>query len=160
MLFVLQSWIKVFTYRNCVWKKQVKAFQVWIPSIKQQEATVNMGTVQPNFMNEEAGMLSCDKYSKMFTLKQGPMVQNNETHQIFDWKTKCYITICVFIIISALKSVSLAIITKKSLVYSSFTYILHDECSKGMRGKYVEWTPSLDFKNHKSRTQAIKLKMI
>lgn len=128
----------MFTYRNRVWKKQVKAFQVWILSINQQEATVNTGTVQPNFMNEEAGMLSCDKYSKMFKLKQGPMVPNNETHQIFDWKTECCLTICVFIIISALTSVSLAIIKKKSLVYSSFTYILHDECSKDMTGKYVE----------------------
>ena len=96
----------------------------------------------------------------MFKLKQGPMVPNNETHQIFDWKTECCITICVFIIISALTSVSLAIIKKKSLVYSSFAYILHDECSKDMTGKYVEWTPSLGFKNHKSRTQAIKFEMI
>ena len=79
-------------------KKQVKAFQVWILSICLQETTFNTGTVQPHFTNE-AGMLSCDKYSKMFKSKQGLLIPNNETHQIhqiFGWKTKCSITIYVF----------------------------------------------------------------
>ena len=62
-------------------KKQVKAFQVWILSICLQETTFNTGTVKPHFTNE-AGMLSCDKYSKMFKSKQGLLIPNNETHQI------------------------------------------------------------------------------